>query len=212
MSGRYSLATLADAWAAMSSPCSFRRAQACTERLGVLSACSPCDPEAWRSISRFPVFLSNYGCELAEKSYATALDLSHSDAGKVTASRALLTIDGMVDTSLPSFPRFCAGVTSSSSRSAALWRLQVLHQPMQLPRPDPTVSHSGSSFIAYPGLPVENPQSVSKATCTPWSAALREKMAPPCSDVDRKTTCSLCDLCGLPVACLTSTFAVIPLI
>lgn len=59
---------------------------------------------------------------------ATALDLSHSDAVKVTASRALLTIDGMVDTRLPSFPRFSAGVTNSSSYSAVLrqaWRSQV---------------------------------------------------------------------------------------
>lgn len=152
--------------------------------------------------------------ELADKageSYATALDLSHSDAGKVTASRALLTIDGMVDTSLPSFPRFCAGVTSSSSSSAALWRSQVLHQPMQLPRPDPTVNHPGSSFIAHQGLPVEDPPSVTKATCT-GSASLTGNMATPCSDVGRKTTCGLCHLCGSPVACFTSTFAALPLI
>lgn len=62
---------------------------------------------------------------------------------RVTAGRALLTIDGIVDTGLPSFPRFSAGGRQQlqlRAHSAVAWRSQVLHQPMQLPRPDPLQS------------------------------------------------------------------------
>lgn len=92
---------------------------------------------------------------------ATALDLSHSDAVQVTASRALLTVDGMVGTpDFQVFPGFVLGSPAAPATQQRCGRRGVhrFHQPMQLPRPDPTVNHPGSSFNAHPGLPVDNPQ------------------------------------------------------